>query len=345
MRWNHRADPAAMDKRQGMPGWEVSHADRTATMEVRRFEHCNVVPRRNGLTGGRDTPDLSDDSSSAKNRNVFRKRKHSNAPRFGETGGSIMKSAIVSWMMAGIMVFAGACIATGKGNEEFTDSFGLEACSFAPKSDNPYFPLHPGCQWYYEGEEDGEFIQLLITVLADTRTVDGVQTRILEEQEYADGELVEVSRNYFAQCRENCGTFYFGEEVDIYEDGEIVNHEGAWEAGVNGEAGLIMPCLPLLGARYYQEVAPGIALDRAEHVTEEEAGNNFELPDGVEFTDSMVVTPAGSFRDPIIIEETTDLEKNALDYKVYGRGVGLVVDGPLALVWFGCGENFEIDGE
>ena len=36
--------------------------------------------------------------------------------------------------------------------------------------------------------------------------------------------------------------FYFGEDVDDYENGEIVSHGGAWLAGANGsKAGMIMP--------------------------------------------------------------------------------------------------------
>ena len=68
--------------------------------------------------------------------------------------------------------------------------------------------------------------------------VDGVETRVVEEYETEDGELIEISRNYFAFCTETGSIFYFGEDVDIYEDGEIVSHDGAWLAGVDGaEAG------------------------------------------------------------------------------------------------------------
>ena len=71
--------------------------------------------------------------------------------------------------------------------------------------------------------------------------------------------------NYFAICKETNSVIYFGEDVDNIENAVVVNHDGSWLAGVKGaRAGLIMPGMPLLGARYYQEVAPGVALDRAE---------------------------------------------------------------------------------
>ena len=58
--------------------------------------------------------------------------------------------------------------------------------------------------------------------------------------------------------------FYFGEEVDDYKDGKIVDHGGAWRAdNDNSKAGIIMPGTVLLGARHYQEIAPN-AMDRAE---------------------------------------------------------------------------------
>jgi len=48
---------------------------------------------------------------------------------------------------------------------------------------------------------------LTITVLKETRTVDGVQVRVLEERETKDGELAEVSRNFFATDK-NTGDVY-----------------------------------------------------------------------------------------------------------------------------------------
>ena len=52
--------------------------------------------------------------------------------------------------------------------------------------------------------------------------------------------------------------------MDIYENGQVTSHDGSWIHGEdNAKAGLMMPGLALLGSRYYQEVAPEVALDRA----------------------------------------------------------------------------------
>jgi hypothetical protein len=143
---------------------------------------------------------------------------------------------------------------------------------------------------------------------------------VVEEREFEDGELAEVSRNFFAICEKTNDVYYFGEEVDIYEDGEIVSHDGAWLAGVDGALpGIVMPGSFLLGSRYYQEVAPGVALDRAEHTAE-----------GL-----VVETGAGEFEGCVEIIETSPLEPGAESRKLYCPGVGLVADDDLVLVEIG----------
>ena len=173
------------------------------------------------------------------------------------------------------LCFALAYTAVAAAEPEFTDEFPLEDCEFVTSGGNPFFKLKPGRQLYLSNQqcvatgECDELEELWITVLNETKTVvlkdDGRQrritTRVVEERETADGELVEISRNFFATCRPFNDVYYFGEEVDIYEDGKIVSHEGAWLAGKNrAEPGIIMPDSGfLLGSRYFQELAPGVA--------------------------------------------------------------------------------------
>jgi hypothetical protein len=202
--------------------------------------------------------------------------------------------------------------------KEFTTEFFTDDCTFATTGRNPYWiPLVPGYEALLEGEEDGEEIAVEITVLEETFEVDGVETRVVQEYETADGELVEISRNYFAFCMETGSVFYFGEDVDIYEDGEVVSHDGAWRSGEDGaEAGIIMPGTVLLGSRYYQEIAPDVALDRAEHMA----------------MDVTAETEAGTFEDCLEAWETTPLAPDDLSIKVYAPGVGLVIDDVTELV-------------
>ncbi len=67
-----------------------------------------------------------------------------------------------------------------------------------------------------EREEDGKELQLIMTVLNETKIVDGVETRVVEERETEGGNLVEVSRNFFAICSPTNNAIYFGEEVDMH---------------------------------------------------------------------------------------------------------------------------------
>lgn len=188
-------------------------------------------------------------------------------------------------------------------------------CTFESTGRNRYFILEPGYQLTLESRNAG----LVITVLSETRKIGNVETRVVEENESEDGKTVEISRNFFAFCRQTGSVYYFGEEVDIYKNGKIVGHEGVWLAGGKNRAGLIMPGLVLLGARYYQEIAPGIAMDRAEIIS----------------TGQIRRTPAGSFTNCLKTEETNALSPKEKEYKFYAPGVGLVQEEDLLLTKYG----------
>ncbi len=212
-------------------------------------------------------------------------------------------------------------VETGAGPARaWKDSFGLEKCTLLSVGRNDYFILLPGYQLVLAKQGGGGTEEVFITVLDETENVDGVETRVVEEREFVDGKLKEVSRNFFTICREHSDVFYHGEDVDDYEKDKVVGHGGAWRAGVRGaRAGLMMPGTIELGARFYQEVAPGVAMDRAEIVT----------------NDMTVRAPAGIFTDCLKVVETSPLEPGSESLKVYAPGVGMVVDDDLALARYG----------
>ena len=202
-----------------------------------------------------------------------------------------------------------------------TDTFAVGKGDFSSKGKSDYFVLTPGFVSVFEGKEDGKKTVLTITVTDRTKTVDGVETRVVEERETQDGEVVEISLNYFAISKTTGDVYYFGEDSDTYKGGKVANHEGSWLAGVAGARfGLAMPAKPKVGAAYYQELAPKVAMDRAEIVS---------------ITDT-VKTPAGEFKNCVKTKETTPLEKGT-EYKYYAPGTGLVQDGSLRLVKSGAG--------
>src|SRR4051812_46350434 len=57
-------------------------------------------------------------------------------------------------------------------------SFDLNGCNFSSIGSNDYMILNPGYQLILEGKENATDIQLSITVLNETKTVNGVETRI-----------------------------------------------------------------------------------------------------------------------------------------------------------------------
>jgi hypothetical protein len=231
--------------------------------------------------------------------------------------GAIAKAHALGALLA--LLLPGAVLAH---DPPFTEEFDRDHCTFTSVGSNLYFPLWPGYSLLLEGEEEddeGETVEVSaeISVLADTEIVDGVETRVVEERESEDGELVEVSRNFMAICRETGAVWYFGEDVDDYEDGEIVSHEGGWRAGVGGaEPGILMPGMPLIGARHAQELAPGVAEDRGEVISR---GNTLTVP-------------AGTFEGVLEVSDTNPMEPDEADPKFYAPGVGLIKDEDLELV-------------
>ncbi|MDX5447411.1 MAG: hypothetical protein LPK47_03445 [Bacteroidota bacterium] len=202
---------------------------------------------------------------------------------------------------------------------EFKEDFELEERTLVTSGRNPFFILEPGYVLEFAGMEGDDSLSLVITVLEDTMKVGTTWTRVVEERELENGELVEISRNYFAIDLETRDVLYFGEEVDIYEDGVVTTHSGAWLAEGENKPGLIMPGSPVIGKAYYQEIAPGIAMDRAMIMD----------------MDEKFVCPAGTFTQVLRTNETSPLEPGSLSEKLYAPEIGLVMDGELNLVRYG----------
>jgi hypothetical protein len=194
----------------------------------------------------------------------------------------------------------------------FRNMFQVDRSAWRDKGSNTYMILEPGHRLTLADGKD----TLTITVLDETKVVDGIKTRIVEERETQKGKPAEVSRNYFAFDKATGDIYYFGEDVDTCDaQGNVTGHEGSWLAGVNGARfGLMMPGRPEVGDRYHQEVAPGVALDRAE----------------VASTTEKVKVPAGTFKNCLKTRESSGLE-SGVETKLYAPGVGLLQDGGFKL--------------
>ena len=233
-------------------------------------------------------------------------------------------SRLTRSLILGLAALAPVAVASA---EPFTQLFPLGSCNFATTGGNAYFKLNVGRQLYLsnvrcvqEGECD-ELEEVWITVLPETKVVDftyhgrpmSVTTRVVQEREFADGELEEVSRNFVADCNPMNDVYYFGERVT---DGEGNLQDDGWLAGRDGALpGLLMPDRAfLLGSRYFQEIAPN-AKDRGEHTA---LGLTIEVP-------------AGVFHNCVEVTETTPLEPGEESIKVYCPAVGMVIDDDLEL--------------
>jgi hypothetical protein len=205
-----------------------------------------------------------------------------------------------------------AAVACSNSGADWPTEYPVDKAILVPTGSNQWFPLRVGHRVVLQ-----KGIQkLVVTVLNETKLVDGVETRVVEERETEADRLIEISRNYFALDPASKNVYYFGEEVDTYENGQVTGHEGSWLSGVNGARfGLWMPGSPRLRARYSQELAPGVAMDRVEVIAVSE----------------QFAQDVGRYQECIRTMETTPLEPKAREYKTYCPGIGLVKDGDLTL--------------
>jgi hypothetical protein len=183
----------------------------------------------------------------------------------------------------------------------------LDPGRFSAAVDNPLFPLSALRVVVFEGTEEGAEIRSESRVLERTGHVAGVPVTVVDVREFEDGELVEHTRDYYAQHADG-GVRYMGESVDDIEDGKVVGHEGQWLAGKgNARPGVLMPADPKVGDAFDSERAPGVAEDRSEVVA----------------VGLSVTTPAGRFDRCIKTKDFAPLD-NATEFKYYCAGVGLV---------------------
>lgn len=176
--------------------------------------------------------------------------------------------------------------------------------------DNPYFPLPPGRTLLYRGTAKDGIETLEMEVTNRTKTILGVRTTVVVERHGLNGQIVEISENWFAQDR-NGDVWYFGEFSQNYENGVPINSAGSWEAGVSdARPGIIMKANPQAGDVYFQEFAPGIAQDMAQVMS----------------TSGSATVPQGSYTGVLETKEWTDLEPNSRERKFYAPGIGFLLE-------------------
>jgi hypothetical protein len=178
--------------------------------------------------------------------------------------------------------------------------------------DNTWFPLVPGTHSVFEGSaiDDGQRIsrRVLTTVTDLSKEINGVNSVVVWERDFSEGELVEAELAFFAQ--DNYGNvWHMGEYPEEYEDGEFDKAPG-WIAGSKGaSAGIAMRAEPRLGTPGY---AQGYAPPPINWV---DRGRVYKVG-------QKVCVPVGCYEEVLVIEEFERNKPGAYQLKYYAPGVG-----------------------
>ena len=178
--------------------------------------------------------------------------------------------------------------------------------------DNKWFPLKPGAHSVFEGSafDDGQRIsrRVVSTVTDLSKEINGVNTVVVWERDYTEGEEVEAELAFFAQ--DNYGNvWHMGEYPEEYENGEFDKAPG-WLAGSKGaSAGIAMRAEPRLKTPSY---AQGYAPPPINWV---DRGRVYEVG-------QKSCVPVDCYDEVLVIEEFERNKPGAYQLKYYAPGVG-----------------------
>jgi hypothetical protein len=186
----------------------------------------------------------------------------------------------------------------------------INPSDFSTNITNKYFALPVGKKMTYETTNQGRVTERIeIEILRETRRIEGVETVVYLDKEYKNGQLVEETRDYLAQ-HSNGDVWYFGEDVNNYWNGILLNHSGSFIHGQDGaKAGIWMKAEQRVGDSYRQEFYVGNAEDMRDTVA----------------TGQTVTTKSGTYTDCVKVYDWTPLEKNAREHKYYCPQVSSLV--------------------
>ncbi len=172
---------------------------------------------------------------------------------------------------------------------------------------NPLFLRDTQTQTIQLGAEAGDRLRFEVTQLPETKLIEWngrqVETRVTHFVAYANGRLLEVAVDFYAQADDG-SVWYFGENVDNYENGVIANHDGTWLAGRDGPPGMIMPANPRVGDIYRPENIPDLVF---EEVT-------------VQAVEQTVAGPRGPVAGAVFVQER--LMDGTIEDKIFAPGYG-----------------------
>lgn len=171
---------------------------------------------------------------------------------------------------------------------------------------NTYMPLLTGFTRVYQAEEE----TVTVVVTDETIEIQGVTCVVVRDTVEEGGELIEDTDDWFAQDIYG-NVWYFGEISRNYEDGKLVDLDGSWKAGVDGDkAGIVMKAAPEVGDVYRQEWALSEAEDMGEVLS---------------LSGSATAPAASCNGDCLITRDFTPLEPEVNENKIYAPGIGVII--------------------
>jgi hypothetical protein len=180
--------------------------------------------------------------------------------------------------------------------------------NFSTVIDNPFLPFPVGATWIYESVTDEGLETIVVTVLEETREIEGVECVSVQDTVSLNGEFVEDTTDWYAQDDEG-NVWYFGEISFNYEDGWVENIDGSWLTGLDGaKPGIVMLGDPSPGTTYRQEWLLGDAEDAATVIDD----------------DATAVIGLGTFTGCVKTEDFLPPEPDALENKFYAEGIGFI---------------------
>jgi hypothetical protein len=224
--------------------------------------------------------------------------------------------------LGGVVIAAtivGVTLARGTGHAEPGPTAAtpvFDPGSFTPGAPvtNTFFPLPVGRTLTYTGTKDGQTQRDVVTITNETKVILGVQTIVVRDVADHNGTLLEKTDDWYAQDNQG-NVWYLGEDTAAFGKNGKVDTSGSWQAGVNGAVpGIIMEADPQIPDAYRQEFLAGEAEDTAWVVDRGET----------------VTVPYGKVRNTLATLEATALEPGAYDQKVYGPGLGIVLERALS---------------
>jgi hypothetical protein len=181
--------------------------------------------------------------------------------------------------------------------------------------DNKWMPLTPGKRLVYEGStvEGRRRIphQVIYTVTDLVKVINGIPCAVVHDVDISDGNIQELELTFFAQDDEG-NVWHLGQIREAYEEEDYIGTQ-AWMVGhlEGAKAGIMMLANPREGTPSYSEgFAP--------------PPYNWDDRGRVRKLGERTTTPAGTFDNLLVIEETSDREPGAFQLKYCAQGVGTV---------------------